>query len=97
MRSRRWILRIQKKAITTTFCNQSLTRRRPKHGTGRNAGLGYDNILVGKETGNSEKIWHNGEMSVIAATILCVVVVTTSSGTTIRILTQCVLVYGRNV
>lgn len=32
------------------------------------------NILVGKETGNSEKIWHNGEMSVIAATILCVVV-----------------------
>lgn len=31
------------------------------------------NILVGKETGNSEKIWHNGEMSVIAATILCVV------------------------
>ncbi|WP_428830929.1 VirD4-like conjugal transfer protein, CD1115 family [Dehalobacterium formicoaceticum] len=31
------------------------------------------NILVGKETGNTEKIWHNGEMSVIAATILCVV------------------------
>lgn len=31
------------------------------------------NILVGKESGNSEKIWHNGEMSVIAATILCVV------------------------
>lgn len=31
------------------------------------------NILVGKETGNSEKIWHNGEMSVIAATILCIV------------------------
>lgn len=31
------------------------------------------NILVGKETGNSERIWHNGEMSVIAATILCVV------------------------
>lgn len=30
-------------------------------------------ILVGKETGNSERIWHNGEMSVIAATILCVV------------------------
>ncbi len=30
-------------------------------------------ILVGKESGNSERIWHNGEMSVIAAAILCVV------------------------
>jgi len=31
------------------------------------------NILVGKESGNGERIWYNGEMSVIAATILCVV------------------------
>jgi type IV secretion system protein VirD4 len=32
------------------------------------------NTLVGDAAANSEKLWHNGEMSIIAASIICVVV-----------------------